>query len=293
MKFANLHLHSIYSDGIFTPQELCALAVQKGYGAVALTDHETALGCAQMHEAAAQMGLACLTGIEAYVNCGDVEYHLVGLGFDPDHPRMRAYTDRCGRIAEDLTRRRLDYCMAHDCFPRIEWNEVTARFPDVRWYCNEHIFMLLKEKYGFSDPDYWSFIPHFNGAPVRAESTVIPIQEMIDLIHAAGGVAILAHPDDAQLDTLPQLVAMGLDGVETDHPDCTGSMRARAVQLAQSFSLLPSGGTDHSGILGNDMDRLARPGTVYPGELPYTDVSNGADRESFDRICAAIRARRG
>lgn len=53
MKYANLHLHSMYSDGVCTPEELCALAVKKGYGAVALTDHETTRGLKRMGEAAA------------------------------------------------------------------------------------------------------------------------------------------------------------------------------------------------------------------------------------------------
>ena len=53
MKYANLHMHSIYSDGIYTPEELCALAKGKGFRAVALTDHETVLGVEKMRTAAA------------------------------------------------------------------------------------------------------------------------------------------------------------------------------------------------------------------------------------------------
>ena len=52
MKYANLHLHSVHSDGVYTPRELCEIAKKMGYGGIALTDHDTVSGCAAMKKAA-------------------------------------------------------------------------------------------------------------------------------------------------------------------------------------------------------------------------------------------------
>jgi len=287
VKYANLHLHSIYSDGIYTPRELCRLAVQKGYRAVALTDHETTRGVEKMREAAAEYGLGFLRGIEVTahglgVNPGG--FHIVGLDFDPEHPRMRAYTDWTEKNMTELSIRRLDYCLKEGSIKDITWNDVVDRFPDVGWYCNEQVFKLLQERQGLSDPEYWSFVNHFNGAPVKGISNSRPVEEMIDIIRASGGIAVLAHPHN-QTQHLPALAAMGLGGVEVDHPDIDEHDAAEAIRFAREFNLYQSGGTDHTGLLGNSMKRGAG---VVLSSIPLTpfdaDVSNGTTQEAFEEI---------
>ena len=287
MKYANLHLHSIYSDGIYTPRELCELAVKKGYRAVALTDHETTRGVGKMREAAAELGLEFLCGIEVTAHGLGVAqggFHIVGLDFDPEHPRMREYTDWTEKNITELSIRRLDYCLKEGFIKDITWNDVVDRFPDVGWYCNEQVFKLLQERQGLTDPEYWSFINHFNGAPVKGVSNSRPADEMIDVIRAAGGIAVLAHPHN-QTQYLPGLAAMGLGGVEVDHPDLTEYDSAEAIRLANELGLYQSGGTDHTGLLGNSMKRGAGVVLTYIPLVPYdADVSNGATQEAFEEI---------
>lgn len=292
MKFANLHLHSIYSDGIYTPQELCRLAAQKGYRAVALTDHETTRGAAKMREAAAACGLECLNGIEITAHGLGVRtggFHIVGLGIDPDHPRMRAYTDWAEKNITELSIRRLEHCLKEGSIRDITWSDVAERFPDVGWYCNEQVFKLLQERQGLPDTEYWNFVNHFNGAPVKGTSNSLPAEEAIDVIRAAGGVAVLAHPHN-QTQYLPELAAMGLGGVETDHPDLTEFDSAEAVRFARELDLYRSGGTDHTGLLGNSMKRGSGAVLKSIPLVPFdTDVSNGATREAFEEIKARTK----
>ena len=83
MKYANMHLHSTYSDGIFTPAELCATVKAMGYGAVVLSDHETAWGMAEMQAAATAAGLETMIGMELYAKGHGTDFHILAYDFDP------------------------------------------------------------------------------------------------------------------------------------------------------------------------------------------------------------------
>ena len=290
MKYANLHLHSVYSDGILTPRELCEKAAQKGYKAIALTDHETTAGTAEMRAAAAEFRLEFINGIECCVRHKDISsYHMVGLGFDPEHPRMRAYTRQCAEIAAENTRRHVDFLAENGAYGDISWEEVTARFPDVEWYCNEHVFKVLQEKQNIPDTDYWQYNALYNGAPLGKPFTLVEAAEMIDIIRAAGGIAIIAHPSVEQLRDLPELAALGLGGVETDHPSMIPEAVREATRLAAELGICASGGSDHYGILGNSTRRGPKPGRIYPTVPEHLDTSNGASREEYERIRERVR----
>ena len=94
-------------------------------------------------------------------------FHVVAFDFDCKHPAMKAFIDRCASLAQDLTARRLEYCLKEGYISDIAWRDVEECFPDVQWYCNEHVFKLMQERQGVSDRDYWKFIPLFNGALVK------------------------------------------------------------------------------------------------------------------------------
>ena len=85
-KFANLHVHSTHSDGAFSPKELVRLAKEEGYGAVAMTDHDTATGCDELKEEAAAAGLMSVMGVEFSCTAPELNanFHMVGFDFDPN-----------------------------------------------------------------------------------------------------------------------------------------------------------------------------------------------------------------
>lgn len=288
MKYADLHLHSVYSDGIYTPKELCAIAKGRGFKAVALTDHETVRGVEGMRAAAAAEGLGFLQGMETYghgFGSREGAFHVVAMDFDPQERAIKAFIERCEELALDLTVRRMEYCLENGIFSGITWQDVEERFPDVGWYCNEQVFKVLQEKQGVDDREYWKFIRAFNGAPVKKRgSTSLPMDELIALIRGAGGVAILAHPH-GQTQHLPELVQMGLGGVEVDHPDMDEYDKTEAGRLADELGLYRSGGTDHTGLMGNNMKRGDEPDRK--SVTPYTDdVENGATKEEFEALLA-------
>lgn len=290
MKYANLHLHSVYSDGIFTPQELCALAKGKGYQAVALADHETVRGVPEMRAAAEAAGLGYIQAMETYghgFGSREGAFHVVAMDFDPEEKAMKAYLDRCEELALDLTVRRLEYCLQNGIIRDITWNDVAQRFPDVGWYCNEQVFKVLQEKQGVDDREYWKFVNAFNGAPVKKRgSTSLALDELFALIRGAGGIPILAHPHQ-QTQYLPEMKAMGLGGVEADHPGMDDFDKAQAWKFAEENGIYRSGGTDHTGVMGNSMKRGAGIVLNYNVITPYdADVENGATQEEYERLRA-------
>ena len=88
--YANLHLHSIHSDGKYSPAELVRVAKQEGYSALAIADHDTATAFPELKAAADAEGMECLFAVEFSVN-KPKNYHIVGFGFDPEYPPMKKY----------------------------------------------------------------------------------------------------------------------------------------------------------------------------------------------------------
>ena len=101
MKYANLHLHSTYSDAGFTPEQLVRLGKSLGYRALALTDHETDGGVKAFMACAKEEGLDALAGIEFYGDLGRDDLHIVALDYDMDNPALRAFVrERIERYSE-------------------------------------------------------------------------------------------------------------------------------------------------------------------------------------------------
>ena len=217
-KYANLHLHSIYSDGIATPEELCQIVREMGYRALALADHETAAGYARLKKAADEAGLETLIGVEISATLPDGrETHLTGYDFDPTEPHLQAYFARREDEAERMTRLWLAACQKAGLFREITWSDVLSAAPEHAWLCNEHIFAALMRKAGYTQKDYWAFRSDlFSARPADLPASVpLSTQEAIDMIREAGGVTLIAHPHELT-DSLPLLWSQGLRGAEYD-----------------------------------------------------------------------------
>ena len=293
MNYANLHLHSIFSDGIYTPAQLCAIAKQKGYGAIAVADHNTTTGVLHMQKAAQEAGMETITGMETYAHGFGAAFHILAYDFDVNAPCMKAYVAHQEEIAYELTRRRVDYCIAQGYFSGITWQDVLDAFPDGGWLCNEQVFATLQKKHGLDDKAYYEFVRHFNRAPIDdhdlKQAQSLSCENMFDIIREAGGVVVLAHPH-RQTQYLPDLMKIGLGGVEACHPDIDEQDEREARAFAKAHRLYTTGGTDHTGLMGNNMKRGNGEENEPGGPLiPYNvDVSHGATKEEFDALKARI-----
>lgn len=276
--FANMHNHSTFSDGVYTPEQLAKMAKDLGYGAFVLTDHDTVQGTYFMQKAARQQGLLTMLGCEFTTEEYGEGIHLLGFDFDPDEPEIRKVLHRGATKERRRTELLLKWAQEKGRCLEVTWQEVCDAYPYNDYLCNNHIFNVLVAKGARKEEDYFDFFdPDFKWDPVtqaRIEEEIHMPQPstkaVIAAIRKAGGVPVIAHPHN-QLRYIPDLIEAGLMGIEANHPDLTDEEITQAHQLANERGLYKTGGTDHSGVLG---------GFEYTNpqlrcELPRNSVSEG------------------
>jgi 3',5'-nucleoside bisphosphate phosphatase len=244
--FADLHLHSNFSDGTFTPEELVARADQLGFSALALTDHDTVEGCARMAAACQQKGIDFISGAEFTAEWVGNELHLLGYLIEIEDPALleeitRFQSVRQERIREMVARlNRINIPLEADAVFRI----ANCRSPG-----RPHVGRALVQG-GFCstmDEAFERFLKRHR--PAWVPKFRMSAAEAISLIHRAGGVAVMAHPGLNRTDELiPQLVEMGLDGLECYHTKHSSLDCERYLELAELHHLLVTGGSDCHGM---------------------------------------------
>jgi len=247
---ADLHVHSTASDGTDPPAEVMRRAARAGLDVVALTDHDTVAGHAEARAAAGPVAL--LPGMELSCRLDGRSLHMLAYLFDADQPELAA---ELTRIRDDrVLRARAMVDKLAGLGVDVSWGQVAAiAGPAV--VGRPHIARAMADSGAIASPREaftrdWiadggrAYVGRYALDPVRA----------IDLVRAAGGVTVLAHPR-AGRDTwvtneqITRLAAVGLAGLEVFHPDQSEAERARLIALAHDLALVPTGGSDDHGSL--------------------------------------------
>ncbi len=291
--YANLHTHSTHSDGIYTPAQLARMAKEEGYGAVAVTDHDTVTGFGEIKAECDRLGLETVFGAEfsapasfpakSWSGGPKADFHILGFHFDPQHPEMKEYLAGMSYRETDQTRILTERGLREGLIQGITWEEVLEFNKGISWLCNDHVFALLKHKGLMTDEDNPRFFATVFGDRRGEVPPAYPFKkdhEIIKLIHNAGGIAIVAHPHN-QLPYLDTLMEMGLDGLEASHFMLTAQEQALALELALKKDLYIAGGTDHEGYLGGQYLAYPTPEDC-PYYLPFASV--GTSQAHFNEI---------
>ena len=256
--YANLHTHSTHSDGVYTPAEIAKIAYDEGYRAFALTDHDTFTGNYEIKKECDKYGMECIYGTEFSSAEG---YHLTAFHFDPTEPKIKEYLDQLSLKETDQTRQLFERGVKLGYLHDITWDDVLEYNKGITWLCNDHVFRTLKSKGMITDLEYPEFFETLFGVH-RDEVPEIysfrPAKEIIDMVHNAGGIIFQAHPGK-QLPRTPELIKLGIDGVEVWHKLNDAPTRRAALKLARENDLYVSGGSDHSGLCGGQYERYEHP----------------------------------
>ncbi|MGI6655526.1 MAG: PHP domain-containing protein [Desulfobulbus sp.] len=246
----DLHTHSLYSDGSNTPAELVDLAVRNGLRVLALTDHDTMDGVAELVEAGRQAGLVTLPGVEISTTLRGHTLHLLGYGIDVDDSDLHRWLEPLqeGRVKRNL--QILD--KLRDLGIDISLEEVQAVSPSGQTG-RPHIAQVLMTKgvVGSFSEAFQRYLGK-NKSAWAGRFCYTPA-EAIAALHRAGGIAVLAHPVqiDQSLRILPAIIAelalRGLDGIECFYPTHTRTIRKKLSAIAQKHGLLITGGSDYHG----------------------------------------------
>lgn len=242
---ADLHLHTLFSDGRDSPHRVVELAKEAGLSAMAITDHDNTDAFDVARPVAEQQGIELLTGIEMSASTQGHEIHVLGLLIDRTHAGLVAHlatqkTRRVQRVKDMVGRLR-------EAGVKIDAEEVLALAKDGTVGRPHVAHVLMKHGYISSIPEAFTrYIGPKNPGFVSG-SEYDPI-EVIQLIRAAGGIPVLAHPiyveDDALID---EFVRDGLVGLEVYHSGHTPEKVTHYERIADRLSLLKTGGSDYHG----------------------------------------------
>ncbi len=246
LKYCDLHFHSTFSDGTYTPSYIASIAREKGFSALALTDHDTVDGLPEFFEACAANGLQPMTGMELTCQIGVREVHLLGYDFDMAHQRLceelkvqqEHRAQRVQRMIEKLRGLNID----------ISLDQVMARAGKAS-LGRPHVALALVESGVVQTVDR-AFAEYLvRGAPGFVDKPRLGVKEAIRLIREAGGIAVLAHPGIAHTDgAIPELVRAGLQGLEVWHSKHDESTVRKYLQMTERYKLLATGGSDCHGM---------------------------------------------
>lgn len=242
---ADLHTHTTASDGMLSPAELIDAAAAAQLRAIAVTDHDTTAGFAEAAARGAELGVEVIPAIEMSARADKGEVHILGYFVDPADPKLNAHVT----FSKNMRLSRA-YAILHkldDHGHPLSIKSVLGRAGNSP-IGRPHIAEAMVQQGVVS-----SYNDAFNrwigdGRPAFVEKHNATPAEVIALIHRAGGVAVLAHPGPAlSHDALYELAASGLDGIEVVHPRHRLSAQKHLRQLAQTFDLLTTGGSDFHG----------------------------------------------
>lgn len=246
MRFADLHTHTYHSDGTRSPREVIEAALRHGIEIVAISDHDHLAAYFEIRDWAAEVGITLVPAAELSAEHEGLDIHVLAYAVDPLDERLNERLaifreqrlTRGYRMCEKLiaagypvsTSRVLELCAGgamgrpHVARALIEAGHVTSM--------KEAFDKLLRP-----------------GGPGYVPKPRFAIREVVELVRAAGGVTSVAHPtlypDHRRL--IPQVLDMGVDGIEVFHPEVDPESRRFYMALAGERNLMITGGSDDHG----------------------------------------------
>lgn len=260
----DLHAHTVFSDGLFTPEELVAEAKRLNLTAVAITDHDAMGGVERAVAAGRKLGVEVVPGVEMSSTISGIDVHILGYYVDYGAEAAREFLElirekrreRAEKMVAKLNELGVPVKMA-----RVE--ELAAGAAIGR----PHVAQAVAEtgKVANADEAFCRYIGF--DLPAYFPKMQLSPKQVMDFIHAHGGIAVVAHPGTYRNDAvLYAAISAGADGVEVWHPDHSEHDSDRYREIAQKNGLITTGGSDcHGG---------RKQGKIYLGQVavPYSHL---------------------
>lgn len=241
----DLHMHSVYSDGTYTVEQIIETAKQLGLKQISITDHNTLEGSI---EASKICDIDYVIGTELSVDYNGSEVHLLGY-----FPNGSDYKNVQFLINEGETYKKIAIMeMVENLHEQGIELEVTELAKYAKGIINRvHICMVLKDK-GYISSINEGFEKYVGEhCPAYVERKTVPLFEAIDAIHDDGGIAIIAHPYEydnvGPIDIFLNNIIDKIDGIECFHPSANTENSNKLIQIAKSHNKLITGGSDFHG----------------------------------------------
>lgn len=250
-RYVDLHVHTDYSDGSCSPEKVVHRAKQCGFAAVGIADHDEVGGIAEAIWIGHSHGVEIVPAVELTSGCDGKEVHLLGYLIDHNHRELRENLkhfryDRFKRMEGMVAKlRKLGIGISIEAVRRIGGRGSLGRLHLARALFQQGEVGNVQEAFDL-------YIG--KGKPAYVEKPRIDIREAFELITAAGGIPVLAHPKLAHVDgAIPELVRFGLRGIEAFYSKHTPEDVDKYLAIAAEYNLLVTGGSDCHGEIKDTM----------------------------------------
>lgn len=253
---SDLHTHTIFSDGSCSPEEIVAMAKNIGLIYFAITDHDTVDGVKYLYENGIypDKGIKIVPGIEFSANNAEHDIHIVGYNIDIYNG---ALSDMINEISEARWTR------FSEMIKNLQDNKYNIREADVLQVAGSsrsigrfHIARALVKKGEFKTVREAFEKMLGKDKPAYAPRYFPEVEEIVDVIHQAGGQAVLAHPKLVENDSLVEEICTKVDGLEIFYPNHQAEDIQRYLSFAEKFKLLVVGGSDFHGYASRFVNEL-------------------------------------
>ncbi|MGL4773742.1 MAG: PHP domain-containing protein [Clostridium sp.] len=252
LKYADLHIHSSYSDGNITPEDIIKTAKDKGIKCISITDHDTI--DSQYITREKIDGLKIIPGIEFSTEYEDLELHILGYFIDIDNERLNNTINKLKKSRLNRGKKIIEKLQLQDI--AITLDDVELRNSST--LSRSHIANAIVSK-GYEEnykEAFTNYLVKGKAAYVRGDK--LHYKEVIEVINEAGGVAVLAHPGKIYRSmevesVIRKLKCCGLRGVEVYHPSHTSKQINYFYNLCKKHKLCITGGSDYHGIITKEV----------------------------------------
>ncbi|WP_352417825.1 PHP domain-containing protein [Proteiniborus sp.] len=254
MKKADLHIHTTFSDGSLTPNEIVKWASKKKVHAIAITDHDTVEGIKATIESAILYDIITIAGIEISCTMEEEEVHILGYFIDYEDNNLLNMTkllkesreSRGEKIIEKLNY--LGFEISLEDVYDISGTGVIGRPHIAKAMIKKEYVNTIEEAFG----------KYLNrNKPAYVERYKLSIEDGINLIHRAGGVAVIAHPGLVKSKkVIYEAIRLNVDGIEAIHSKHSEQDVIKYSEIGNKYNLIITGGSDFHGNYNNNVPVL-------------------------------------
>ncbi|MBK8230096.1 MAG: PHP domain-containing protein [Candidatus Eisenbacteria bacterium] len=246
MGTVDLHLHTTCSDGRYSPAEVVAMVARSGAFTLAITDHDTVEGLAEAEAEARLRDRTLIPGIELSVSCEGQDLHILGYYLDPGDPGLAALIVRLRQARADRIAAMVARLSDLGCPVTVAAVEAQA---SGTWAIGRNHVARALVAAGFAvdvDDAFRRYLR--DGGPACLPKVTASLEESLEVLLRAGAVPVLAHPATYRLEPVFwRLIRAGLLGIEVFHPSHHPSDVRRFSDMAESWGLCQTGGSDYHG----------------------------------------------
>ncbi|EQB38438.1 MULTISPECIES: PHP domain-containing protein [Virgibacillus] len=253
---ADLHVHSYYSDGSDAVCTVLKKAAQQGVTHLSFVDHDSTDGLIEKQTLGSTFGIEVIPGIEisAYDFKRDRKVHVLGYHYQTPAKHINALCQAVRRRRQRHTLWQIDQLNRHGYYLDKQMIIESAKPSSIIY--KQHVMEHITEA-DFNSAEYQQVYQRlFKGkGPAAGDITYVDATDAVKAIVADGGLAVIAHP--GQLDSyelIPELMEVGLGGIERNHPDHTEEDVLKVEELAKEYHLVMTGGTDYHGYFGAQVE---------------------------------------